>query len=54
LGSAGIVWSEGFSRRVRIKSMNVLGLFKGGSHSIIESSWLGVGDLDCNAVINRM
>jgi hypothetical protein len=48
------VWSERLSKRVRIKSMNVLGLFRGGSHSIIESGWLGVGDLNCNAIVDGM
>jgi hypothetical protein len=54
LESAGIAWSEGLLRRARIKSTNILGLLKGGGHSIIASGWLGVGDLNCNAIVNSM
>jgi hypothetical protein len=48
------VWSEELSRKARIESTNVLGLLKGSDHSIIESGWLGVSDLDCNAIVNGM
>jgi hypothetical protein len=48
------VWNEELSRRARIESTDVLGLLRGGSHSIIESGWLGVSDLDCNAIVNGM
>jgi hypothetical protein len=41
-------------KRARIESTNVLGLLKDGDHSIIESGWLGIGDLDCNAIVNSM
>jgi hypothetical protein len=51
---ARIAWSKGLLRRARIESVNVLDLLGGGGHSIIESGWLGVGDLDCNAIINGM
>jgi hypothetical protein len=48
------VWSEELFRRVRIESTNVLGLLKGSSHCIIERGWFGVGNLNCNAIVNGM